>query len=142
MEFINNRHIYSNLFADIRQLIESAKTQVAATVNSAMTMMYWHIGDRINRELLGGERAAYGKQVIATLSQQLTEQYGGHEFSEKNLNRMRLFASRFKDLSIWTPLVSKLSWSHFLQAIPIEGRECKMKISQKCSMPKQKNNVC
>ena len=82
--------------------------------------MYWHIGDRINRELLGGERAAYGKQVIATLSQQLTEQYGGREFSEKNLNRMRLFASRFNDLAIWTPVVSKLSWSHFLQVIPIE----------------------
>ncbi|MBO5186443.1 MAG: hypothetical protein J6B91_05260 [Prevotella sp.] len=31
-----------------------------------MTMMYWHIGDRINRGLLGGERAAYGKQVIAS----------------------------------------------------------------------------
>ena len=120
MELIYNKHTDNNLLTDIRQLIESAKTQVAVTVNSTMTMMYWHIGDRINRELLGGERAAYGKQVIAILSQQLTEQYGGHEFSEKNLNRMRLFASRCKDFSIWTPLVSKLSWSHFLQVIPIE----------------------
>lgn len=33
---------------------------------------------------------------------------------------MRLFAERFPDLSIWTPVVSKLSWSHFLQVIPIE----------------------
>lgn len=115
-----NKHIDNQLLVDIRQLVESAKASVAVTVNSAMTMMYWHIGDRINRELLGGERAAYGKQVIATLSQQLTEQYGGREFSEKNLNRMRLFASRFNDLAIWTPLVSKLSWSHFLQVIPIE----------------------
>ncbi|MDO4310642.1 MAG: PDDEXK nuclease domain-containing protein [Prevotella sp.] len=121
MELIYNKHTDNNLLADIRQLIESAKTQVAVTVNSAMTMMYWNIGDRINREMLGGERAAYGKQVIAILSQRLTEQYGGHEFSEKNLNRMRLFASRFKDLSIWTPLVSKLSWSHFLQVIPIDN---------------------
>ena len=38
----------------------------------------------------------------------------------KNLNRMRLFAERFPDLSIWTPLVSKLSWTHFLQVISIE----------------------
>ncbi len=115
-----NKHTDNQLLVDIRQLVESAKASVAVAVNSAMTMMYWHIGDRINRELLGGERAAYGKQVIATLSQQLTEQYGGREFSEKNLNRMRLFASRFNDLAIWTPLVSKLSWSHFLQVIPIE----------------------
>lgn len=121
MEFINNRHIDNNLFADIRQLIESAKTQVAATVNSTMTMMYWHIGDRINRELLGGERAAYGKQVIATLSQQLTEQYGGNQFSLRNLQRMMQFASSFPDLRIVTPLVSQLSWSHFLQVITIDN---------------------
>lgn len=122
MEVTANNNIGKNLLADIKQLIESAKTQVAVTVNSTMTIMYWHIGDRINRELLGGERAAYGKQIMANLSKQLTEQYGGHEFSEKNLNRMRLFASRFNDLSIWTPMVSKLSWSHFLQVIPIEDK--------------------
>lgn len=121
MVFINNRHIDNNLLADIRQLIESAKTQVAVTVNSTMTMMYWHIGDRINRELLGGERATYGKQVIATLSQQLTEQYGGNQFSLRNLQRMMQFASSFPDLRIVTPLVSQLSWSHFLQVITIDN---------------------
>jgi len=34
--------------------------------------MYWHIGELINREVLGYERADYGKQIVATLSQQLT----------------------------------------------------------------------
>lgn len=120
MEFAN-KHIDDNLLSDIRQLIESAKSRVAATVNSTMTIMYWHIGDRINRELLGNERATYGKQIIANLSRRLTEQYGGNQFSEKNLNRMRLFAERFKDLSIWTPLVSKLPWSHFLQVMSVDG---------------------
>lgn len=116
-----NKHIDDNLLSDIRQLIESAKSRVAATVNSTMTIMYWHIGDRINRELLGNERATYGKQIIANLSRRLTEQYGGNQFSEKNLNRMRLFAERFNDLSIWTPLVSKLPWSHFLQVMSVNG---------------------
>lgn len=116
-----NKHIDDNLLSDIRQLIESAKSRVAATVNSTMTIMYWHIGDRINRELLGNERATYGKQIIANLSRRLTEQYGGNQFSEKNLNRMRLFAERFNDLSIWTPLASKLSWSHFLQVMSVNG---------------------
>ena len=116
-----NKHIDDNLLSDIRQLIESAKSRVAATVNSTMTIMYWHIGDRINRELLGNERAAYGKQIIANLSRRLTEQYGGNQFSEKNLNRMRLFAERFNDLSICTPLVSKLPWSHFLQVMSVDG---------------------
>lgn len=110
----------NKIISDIRNLIEQSRHQVAAAVNAGMTLMYWHIGERINREILGGERAAYGKQVVATVSQQLTEEYGGSQFSVKNLNRMRLFAERFPDLSIWTPLVSKLSWSHFLQVISIE----------------------
>lgn len=110
----------NKIISDIRNLIEQSRHQVAAAVNAGMTLMYWHIGERINREILGGERAVYGKQVVATVSQQLTEEYGGSQFSVKNLNRMRLFAERFPDLSIWTPLVSKLSWSHFLQVISID----------------------
>ena len=110
----------NKIVSDIRVLIEQSRQQVAAAVNAGMTLMYWHIGERINREVLGGERAAYGKQIVATISQQLTAEYGGSQFSVKNLNRMRLFAERFPDLSIWTPLVSKLSWSHFLQVISIE----------------------
>lgn len=120
MEIVQSKNNESNLIVDIRQMIETAKLQVAATVNSTMTVMYWHIGDRINRELLGGERAAYGKQIVANLATQLTAIYGGRQFSEKNLNRMRLFAERFNDPAIWTPLVSKLSWSHFLQVISLD----------------------
>lgn len=120
MEIVQGKNNESNLIVDIRQMIEVAKSQVAATVNSTMTLMYWHIGDRINREVLGGERAAYGKQIVANLATQLTEIYGGRQFSEKNLNRMRLFAERFPDASIWTSVMSKLSWSHFLQVISLD----------------------
>lgn len=120
MDIICHTQDCNNLIADIRQLIETSKAHVAMTVNSAMTLMYWHIGDRINRELLGGERAAYGKQIIANLSRQLTAQYGGSQFSLRNLRRMMQFASSFPNLQIVTPVVSQLSWSHFLQVIPIE----------------------
>lgn len=33
--------------------------------------MYWHIGKRINHDVLGYERAAYCEQIVATLSRQL-----------------------------------------------------------------------
>lgn len=108
-----------NLLTDIRQLIESTKSQVAATVNSAMTLMYWHIGDRINREVLGGERAAYGKQIVENLALKLTEEFG-KGFDSKSLRKMMQFASVFPDIQIVAPLVGKLSWSHFLQVIPID----------------------
>lgn len=109
----------NNLFGEIRQLIDAAKQQVAVVVNSTMTMLYWHIGDRINREVLGGARAAYGKQVVSKLSQQLTKEYG-KGFEEKSLRKMMQFASSFPDIEIVAPLVRQLSWSHFLLVIPID----------------------
>ncbi len=108
------------MLVDIRQLIDDCRQKVVLSVNAGMTMMYWHIGERINRELLGGDRAPYGKKLIANLSRQLTEEYGGREFSEKNLNRMRQFAATFPDVSIWTTVMSKLSWSHFLQVLSVD----------------------
>lgn len=109
----------NGLFVDIRQMIEATRTQVAVTVNSAMTLMYWHIGDRINREVLGGERATYGKQIVETLALNLTKEYG-RGFDAKSLRKMMQFASVFPDIQIVAPLVGQLSWSHFLQVIPID----------------------
>ncbi|MDE7437334.1 MAG: PDDEXK nuclease domain-containing protein [Muribaculaceae bacterium] len=120
MEIIQKTYCSDNLLSEIKGYIDRTKSQVAVTVNSAMTLMYWHIGDSINREIIGGHRAAYGKQIVATLSKELTEQYGGREFSERNLWRMMQFSSKFPDLQIVTPLVSQLSWSHFLQVMPLE----------------------
>ncbi len=44
----------------------------AATVNAGLTVLYWRIGMRINKEIFKRKRAAYGKQILATLSQELT----------------------------------------------------------------------
>jgi hypothetical protein len=65
------------LLHDVRRLIEEARSAVAITVNAGLTMLYWQIGKRINREILKGEqRADYGEQILATLSQELTAEYG------------------------------------------------------------------
>ena len=55
--------------------------------------MYWKIGERINREVLGNQRAEYGKQIVATASRQLQTGYGEKGFDEKNIRRMMQFAS-------------------------------------------------
>ena len=71
------------LLDDIRQIINQARNRVAVNVNSELTLMYWHIGERINRELLDNKRAAYGKQIVATVARQLQEEYGEKGFDEK-----------------------------------------------------------
>ena len=55
----------AELLNDLRQIINAARTHVAATANYELTAMYWHIGSRINREVLNNERAEYGKQIVS-----------------------------------------------------------------------------
>ncbi|MBQ1652832.1 MAG: DUF1016 family protein, partial [Bacteroidales bacterium] len=97
-----------------------ARTHVATTVNSELTLMYWHIGERINREVLGNERAEYGKQIVATVARQLQEEYNISGTDEKNIRRMMQFAALFPDSQIVATLSRQLSWSHFVEVIPLK----------------------
>ncbi|MCR4932249.1 MAG: DUF1016 N-terminal domain-containing protein, partial [Bacteroidales bacterium] len=57
-------------------MINQTRNRVAVNVNAELTLMYWHIGERINREVLGNERAEYGKQIVAQVARQLQEEFG------------------------------------------------------------------
>lgn len=107
------------LLSDVRGLIEQARSAVAATVNAGLTMLYWKIGERINAEILKGVRAGYGERIIATLSQQLSDEYG-QGFNYSALTRMSRFAVTFPDFRIVATLSQQLSWSHFTQLLPLE----------------------
>jgi predicted nuclease of restriction endonuclease-like (RecB) superfamily len=82
--------------------------------------MYWHIGERINRDVLGNQRAEYGKQIVSTVSTQLQEEFGTKGFDEKSIRRMMQFAQQFPNIQIVAPLVRQLSWSHFLIVMPMK----------------------
>ena len=110
----------AELLNDLRQIINAARTHVAATANYELTAMYWHIGSRINREVLNNERAEYGKQIVATVARQLQEEYGTKGFDEKSIRRMMQFAQVFPDFQIVAPLARKLSWSHFVIVMPLK----------------------
>lgn len=97
---------------DLRHLIEETRSTVATTVNAALTMLYWRLGRRINGEVLMGERATYGAEILPTLSAKLAREYGSN-FSEKNLRHMMRFAEMFQDEQIVSTLWRQLSWSHF-----------------------------
>ncbi len=44
------------LLGDIRKMIEETRISVAATVNAGLSMLYWRIGRRIQKEILKGKR--------------------------------------------------------------------------------------
>ncbi len=108
-----------DLLNEIRSLIEDARRQTAAAVNFGLTALYWRIGNRILREVLGNERASYGEQIVATLSRQLVSEFG-RGFADKNLRRMMQFAEEFPDEEIVATLSRQLSWSHLKELLPLD----------------------
>ena len=108
-----------SLIQDLRQIIEQARGQVAATANYTQTMMYWHIGERINREVLGNQRAEYGKQIVSAVSTQLQEEYGKKGFEPRSIWRMMQFAQYFPDSKIVSAVSTQLAWSHVIEILPL-----------------------
>jgi len=114
-----NKVVPGDLISDIRSLIETARHNVAVTVNAELTILYWQIGSRICQDILEKKRAEYGKEILATLSQELTKEYG-NGFSYSALTRMVRFAEVFPDTQIVATLSRQLSWSHFKEILPIK----------------------
>lgn len=108
------------LVDDIRGLIASARAYVATTANATLTLLYWRVGQRVRSEVLGSSRAAYGEEIVVTLSRQLSIDHGT-SFDEKNLRRMIQFAEVFPDEQIVVSLLRELSWSHFLSLLPLKA---------------------
>jgi predicted nuclease of restriction endonuclease-like (RecB) superfamily len=117
---LTSAHAANRLLSDIRGLIDETRRDVARTVNAAMVRLYWSIGKRIREDILQEKRAEYGEQIVATLSQQLTADYG-RGFSRSNLFCMVQFAEAFPNAEIVQTLSGQLSWSHFLAIIPLEN---------------------
>jgi len=61
---------------DLRTLVQSARQRIATAAYSTQTLLCWHMGRRLDREHLQGGRAAYGKQILVTVSRELTAEYG------------------------------------------------------------------
>jgi predicted nuclease of restriction endonuclease-like (RecB) superfamily len=100
------------LLDDLRRMIEETRQGVAATVNAAISVLYWNVGRRIREDILQKKRAEYGRQILPTLSAKLTVEYG-RGWNERNLAYMVRFAETFPDEAILHTLCAKLSWSHF-----------------------------
>ena len=113
-ELIENK----NLVVELKSLIASTKEQVAISVNSSLTLMYWQIGYKINEDILKNSRAEYGKEILQTVSAKLTEEFG-QGYSYSSLTRMMKFAQYFTFENIAT-LSQQLSWSHFKELLPME----------------------
>ena len=131
-KFTEDIQQHKNLLSDLQQIIDSGKQKVTAQVNSTLTLTYWHIGKRINNNVLQNQRAEYGKQIVKSVSKKLVEQYG-KSFEARNLRRMMQFAELFPDISIVSPLATQLSWSHFMEILPLKKEDARLFYIQKAA---------
>lgn len=109
----------NGLLIEIRDLILAARQRAASTVNAELTLLYWQIGRRLSREVLKGDRAEYGRRVLATLAEHLTMEVG-RGWSEKLLRHCLRLAETFPDEQILSALRRQLSWTHFRTLIYLE----------------------
>ncbi len=115
------------LLEQIRKLIQTARRTAVTTINSLQVITYFQIGRMIvEHEQQGLARAEYGKQILKTLGERLTEEFG-RGFSRSNLQNMRNFFLLYQD---------RLS-----QIGQMPSDKLKTRANKKSQMPSGKLNV-
>jgi hypothetical protein len=107
------------LLTDLRELIQSARRRIATVANSTTTLLYWHLGRRLLADSLQDERAQYGERILASVSRELTVEFG-QGFTLRSLYRAIQFCQGFTNQEIVSTLSTQLSWSHFIELLPIK----------------------
>lgn len=143
---------YKDLLKDVSTMLEAGRRGAARSVNTIMTVTYWHVGRRIVEYEQGGKRRAqYGKELLAKLSVDLSSRFG-RGFSKANLESMRRFYSTWsipqpvagesvlgssnqlisRDYRIQQPLAAEidapfpLPWSHYVELLPVKNKEARL----------------
>jgi hypothetical protein len=112
----------SGLLGDLRVLIQQARTRALRAVDSVQVSTCWEIGRHIVEFEQGGAgRAEYGKQLLSTLAERLTAEFG-KGFDASNLRYMRLFYQAFP---IRDALRHELSWTHYRTLLRVESESAR-----------------
>ncbi|KOA19166.1 hypothetical protein CLHOM_22720 [Clostridium homopropionicum DSM 5847] len=118
MEDLNNK----NIIFEIKEILTAARENVARTLNNELLMAYWNIGKIIvEYEQDGAVKAKYGKQLLKSLSKELTIELG-KGFSVSNLQYMRRFYLEYQKQQT---LSVKLSWSHYCEILNISDKNAR-----------------
>ena len=85
------------LYQDACLIIDQAQQAAYSAVNETLIKRNWLLGLRIQHEVLKGQRAEYGKQVIKELSKSLIQRYG-EGYKPANLYHFISFYKSFPNI--------------------------------------------
>lgn len=110
-----------NSFAEVLQLIQSARLRAYQAVNSELVSLYWQVGEYISRKVASEN---WGTGAVSRLSSFIQKaQPAIRGFSPQNLWRMRQFYEAYRNAKILSPLVRELPWTHHLMILAHAKRE-------------------
>ena len=102
-------------FAEVVEMIQAARRQAVAAVNTVLIDLYWQVGEHISRRI-GTE--GWGKSTVAELSAFIQQRHPGMRgFSPQNLWRMRQFFDAYCDQPELSTLLRELPWSSNLHIL-------------------------
>lgn len=120
----DDEKVAENLLNGIREIIDSTRRQAMVYVNQQVSWQYYSVGKYIVENLHADTYTDYGKRIVATVSQQLQNEYGkGYSYSA--LTRMRRVAICYS-AEMFATLSQTLTWSHFLELVAIEDSTKRM----------------
>ena len=109
----------NRIFLGIEHLIENTSKQIAISLNVEVSRLYWSIGNYIISQIQYETYSQYGRQILATVSQQLIAKFGkGYTYSA--LTRMVKISREYHNVEMFATLSQTLSWSHFIELVSIE----------------------
>ena len=97
----------------------AARQRGASGGDAELTLLFWRIGQRIHTEVLAGQRAGYGDEILPTLAEQPVRDFR-RCFSDKILRRMEQISATFSNETNVVTLSRQLSWSHFVALLPLK----------------------
>ncbi|MHB8127504.1 MAG: PDDEXK nuclease domain-containing protein [Mobilitalea sp.] len=113
-------NLMNPLVNEIKNILETARSNIAREINNELIVSYWKIGEIIVRyEQNYNIRAEYGEQTLKQLSKELTNELG-RGFSISNLQFMRRF---YQEYEIQQTVSVKLNWSHYCELLSISDRD-------------------
>ena len=123
----------SVLYEDVCQIIDGARSRIAAYVNTEVCLTNWYVGKRIKEDVLYNKRAEYGKQIVRNLSVKLTERYGSG-WSEKTLRHCLRSAETFSEEDILSATQRQLTWTHLKSLMYVKDSLERQFYAQMCGI--------
>lgn len=119
-------NIDAHVIDDIRTIITRARNRAYQSINETLIRSNWEIGKRIvEEEQLGKQRADYGIQLIKSISQQLTTEFGSG-YGVRNLAYFKQLYQYFPDWEILHARVQNLTWTHLKSILRVTDAEARL----------------